>query len=216
MKKELGKFRKTIRVNVEYPYLIYFPASQETKEGLYPLLIFLHGAGERGDDLTLIRKYGPPKHIESGHELPFIVAAPQCPVDVWWQADRLGLFLDYLIEEFPIDENRVYVTGLSMGGYGTWALADAFPQRIAAIAPVAAPYAWIHPQNFKRVPVWCFHGALDDVVPVDNSIKMMRLFKRKKNMRFTIHPDAGHDKWNLTYENPELYEWFLRHRRKKR
>ncbi len=199
-----------IEKQVELDYLLYLPEKQPAGAGATPLLLFLHGAGERGSNLALVRKNGPPLLLEGGVELPFVVAAPQCPADMWWQLDSLVALLDHLVEQHDIDERRIYVTGLSMGGYGTWALADACPQRFAAIAPVCGPFTYIDPKRFRNIPVWCFHGAMDDVVSVSDSVKMVRWLRDSgADVRFTVFPDAGHDSWTQAYDGTDLYDWLL-------
>ena len=122
-------------VNVRIDYLLYLPSDYEKNES-WPLLLFLHGSGERGDDLEKVKKHGPPKLIEAGKQFPFVVVSPQCPKDRRWEPIELVALLDDLITRYKIDQDRIYVTGLSMGGFGTWRLAAYAPEKIAAIAPV--------------------------------------------------------------------------------
>lgn len=202
----------TITKEVELDYLLYVP--EEAPADPPPLMLFLHGAGERGNDLSLVKKNGPPREIENGAELPFVMLAPQCPPGVWWQVDSLVALLDDFTDQHEVDERRIYVSGLSMGGYGTWALADACPGRFAALAPVCGPFTYVNSDSFVNTPVWCFHGAMDEVVPVDNSIRMVRWLRESgADVRFTIYPDAGHDSWTQAYAGTELYDWLLEHGR---
>jgi predicted peptidase len=200
---------------VELDYLLYLPkVREESPGGVLPLLLFLHGSGERGNDLTLVKTHGPPHVVETGMELPLVVLAPQCPADSSWHADSLMALVDHTIEHHDIDTKRVYVTGLSMGGYGTWILAGEYPERFAAISTVCAPYASLDPVRLRHTPVWCFHGAMDDVVPVEHAIHMVRRIRDAGgDVRFTVYPDAGHDSWTQTYGQTALYEWFLTHSR---
>jgi len=201
-----------ITKQVELDYLLYLPNTP--LEEAPPLLLFLHGSGERGNDLSLVKQNGPPRLIERGAELPFVVVAPQCPTGTWWKTDSLLALLDHILDQQDIDPRRIYVTGLSMGGYGTWALADACPERFAAIAPVCGPFRSIEPARFRKTPVWCFHGAMDDVVPVNDSVRMVRRIRENEaDVRFTVYPDAGHDSWTQAYDEPELFDWLLTHRR---
>jgi predicted peptidase len=205
-------FTTTITKRVELDYLLYQP--EETPADPPPLMLFLHGAGERGNDLALLKKNGPTRLMESGTDLPFIVLAPQCPAGVWWQIDSLVALLEEFVDQNEVDRARIYLTGLSMGGYGTWALADACPGRFAAVAPVCGPFVYVNPESFSDTPVWCFHGAMDEVVPVDNSIRMVRWLRQSgADVRFTIYPDAGHDSWTQAYAGTELYDWLLEHDR---
>lgn len=199
---------------VELDYLLYEPPTNALRADGAPLLLFLHGMGERGSDLALVKRNGPPREIEAGRELPFWVVAPQCPDQKYWEADSLLALLDRVCAEQAVDTSRVYLTGLSMGGFGTWALGGLAPQRFAAIAPVCAPFVWLNSTDFVDIPVWCFHGALDTVVPVGDSVEMVsRLRNAGATVRFTVYPDAEHDCWTETYRGTELYDWFLDHRR---
>ena len=119
-------FQKEITKKVSLKYLLYLPKGYgEKKDQKWPLMLFLHGAGERGDDLNLVKKHGPPKLIDQGKEFPFIVVSPQCPINSWWpeQVDALTALLDEVQSKYAVDADRVYLTGLSMGGFGTWTLA---------------------------------------------------------------------------------------------
>jgi predicted esterase len=196
-------------------YLVYLPpeynSSAETK---WPLILFLHGAGERGDSLNMVKRHGPPKLVEEGRDFGFIIISPQCPSKQWWSADLLNRLLDEVITQYRVDEERIYVTGLSMGGFGTWDLASEYPQRFAAIAPICGgghpEQAW----NMRHLPVWVFHGAKDEVVSIGLSeIMVQSLKKYNGKVRYTVYPEAHHDSWTETYNNPELYEWFLQNKR---
>lgn len=199
---------------VDGQYLLYLPADYDASRQ-WPLLLFLHGAGERGADLSRVASHGPPRLIrEATLELPFIVVSPQLPEDRVWST----LFLDALLEEVTtshsIDPDRIYVTGLSMGGYGTWALAFEFPHRFAAIAPISGGGVITGPCTIPHLPVWVFHGAQDQVVNVSHSDELVeRLRGCAGHVRYTRYEDATHDAWTRTYANPELYQWLLSHRR---
>lgn len=196
---------------VQLDYLLSLPEGYETKEQ-WPLMLFLHGAGERGDNLDLVKVHGPPKLIAAGKEMPFIVVSPQCPKDRWWNAVELTALLDEIIEKYDVDESRIYVTGLSMGGFGTWNLAMYTPKRFAAIAPICGGGDRQFGKHLKHLPAWIFHGAKDSAVPVERSIEMAKAIKdRGGDPKLTIYPEANHDSWTKTYENPELYKWFLSH-----
>lgn len=198
-------------------YLVYLPHEYNTtEEAKWPLILFLHGAGERGDSLNQVKRHGPPKLVEEGKDFEFIIISPQCPARQWWSAELLNRLLDEVIGKYNVDEERIYVTGLSMGGFGTWDLASEYPQRFAAIAPICGgghpEQAW----NMRHLPVWVFHGAQDEVVSIGLSEIMVKSLKRYNNkVKYTIYPDANHDSWTETYNNPELYEWFLQNKRYK-
>jgi predicted peptidase len=200
-------------------YWISFPDGYDATAGRrWPLLLFLHGAGERGGDLDAVKKHGPPKRIASGTNLPFVVVAPQCPSNDWWESTRQMLTLVALLDEVQanhrIDEDRVYCTGLSMGGYGTWRLASENPGRFAAVIPICGGGRWFTVGAMKNVPAWVFHGAKDPVVPLAESEKMVNaLRKAGGTVEFTVYPEAQHDSWTATYDNPAVYAWLLNHTR---
>jgi predicted peptidase len=215
-KQSAQEFSKKVTKKVECKYLLYLPADYgKDAEKKWPLIMFLHGAGERGSNIKLVAKHGPPKMIAQGKEFDFIIVSPQCPNDLWWpeQTDLLINLLDEIEKKYRVDTDRVYLTGLSMGGFGTWSLAARFPQRFAAIAPICGGGERYAGYRLKDVPVWAFHGAKDSVVPVEESKKMVEAVKKAGGeAKLTIYPDAEHDSWTQTYNNPELYEWFLEHR----
>ena len=207
-------------VKVEYQYLIHIPEDNRLSEnGKLPMIVFLHGAGERGDDIELVKVHGPPKLVQQGEDVPFIVLSPQCKSNERWEAQSLKLLIDHVSKNNPVDQNRIYLTGLSMGGYGTWDLAIAYPDFFAAIAPICGGSdvnAWDAPSKIKDLPIWAFHGAMDFVVPIEKTARIIGSLRRAgSEAKFTVYPDAGHDSWTETYDNPKLYEWFLAHRKMK-
>ncbi len=203
-------------------YLLYLPKDYSEAAGKsWPLVLFLHGAGERGSDLQKVAVHGPPKLVKQGKEFPFILVSPQCPEgQVWDESALLGL-LDDVQGRLKVDAKRVYVTGLSMGGYGTWMLAQRQPQRFAAVAPICGGGDRIRAllpsqvDALKTLGVWAFHGAKDSVVPLSESERMVEAFKRigVADIQLTVYPEANHDSWTETYANPKLYEWMLQHHR---
>lgn len=203
-------------ISVDYQYLLFQPSNKENAEnGLLPLIVFLHGAGERGDSIDLVKMHGPPKIVESDPNFPFMVLSPQCPAGDWWQPAALDALVAEIVKTHPVDPNRVYLTGLSMGGYGTWDLALYNPSRYAAIAPIcgASEINSYVVGKLKGKPIWVFHGALDPVIPIGNSVRMVRALKAQGDKPlFTVYPEAEHDSWTAAYSNPKLYAWFLNHR----
>ncbi|MCP4782386.1 MAG: prolyl oligopeptidase family serine peptidase [Fuerstiella sp.] len=205
--------RLNVQVKVQMDYLLALPNDYARRES-WPLVLFLHGAGERGDDLELVRKHGPPKLIGEGKDFPFIVVSPQCPKDVWWEPIELTALLDDVISKHKVDEDRVYVTGLSMGGFGTWRLAAFTPQRFAAIAPICGGGEAYWARRFPHLATWAFHGAKDTAVPLERSQEMVDALTEKGGQpRLTVYPEAGHDSWTATYSNSEFYEWLLAQKR---
>jgi predicted peptidase len=135
-------------------------------------------------------------------------------VGQWWLPAQVGELLDSLAVQYRVDPERVYLTGLSMGGYGTWMTAIEYPERFAAIAPICGGGDPADVARIKHLPVWVFHGGRDTVVPLKNSEVMVEALQKAGNaVKFTVYPEAGHDSWTVTYDNPQLYEWFLKQRR---
>ena len=199
----------------QIPYLLYLPEGCKVgKAGKkrWPLLLFLHGAGERGDNIELVKKHGPPKLVEKKQDLPFILVSPQCPRGGWWGPGPLGALLDEIVAKYPVDTDRICVTGLSMGGFGTWSLAAAQPGRLAAIVPICGGGNPASAPKIKEIPTRVFHGGRDRVVPVRRSQAMVDALKKAgaKDVQLTVYPEAGHDSWTKTYADPKLYEWLLR------
>lgn len=207
-------------------YMIYLPKGYDhSSVNRWPLILFLHGAGERGVDIDLVKKHGPIKVAEDHPDFPFIIAAPQCPEGEVWDDRNVLAVLDDVLGAYSVDESRVYLTGLSMGGYGTWSLAFSAPERFAAAAPVCGGGNFVEfllqPEKkreaLKTLPIWAFHGAKDQVVPLAESKKLVEAVKAVgvEEARLYVFPEADHDSWTETYSSDELYEWFLKHRRAK-
>jgi predicted peptidase len=205
-----------IKSFVELQYLLQLPAdyNNDSSPG-YPLILFLHGSGERGDSLPLVKAWGPPK-IAAEKGLPFIVISPQCPANEWWTSllYPLSEILDEAIATYPIDTNRIYLTGLSMGGFGTFALAQMYPHYFAAIAPVCGGGTPGLAKFSMSLPTWIFHGEVDEVVPVENSELMYKALQEVgADVKLTVFPGVNHDSWIPAYNNSGLFEWFLEHQK---
>ncbi|MEY4918670.1 MAG: Beta-glucuronidase [Verrucomicrobiota bacterium] len=184
----------------------------------WPLILFLHGAGERGKNLQIVAKHGPTKIDAAKNN--FIIVSPQCPDGQIWSNDLLLALLDDVETKYAVDTKRVYLTGLSMGGFGTWSLGLTHPERFAAIAPICGGGELITPLladkgKLTTLSIWAFHGAKDPVVPLEESERMVKLLKKYdvKEVKLTVYPEAQHDSWTETYANPELFAWFLQHSR---
>lgn len=195
----------------ETHYLLSLPEGYEADSSKkWPLVIFLHGSGESGNDLEKVKLHGPPQLVEQGKKFPFILVSPQAPPQTGWPPETVFRLLQHIKQTQRVDPQKVYLTGLSMGGYGTWALAIEHPEEFAAIAPVCgggdSSKAW----KLRNIPIWCFHGAKDDVVPPGNSERMVKAASRLNNaVKFTLYPEANHNSWDLTYNNDSLYTWLL-------
>ncbi len=197
----------------ETRYLLYLPPAYNSDSSTrWPLVIFLHGSGESGMDLEKVKMHGPPKLVEQGKNFPFILVSPQATNG--WQSPVLIEMIRSVKSSLRVDPDRIYLTGLSMGGFGTWDLAMKYPEEFAAIAPICGGGDTAKIYRLQYMPVWNFHGAKDDAVPLSASEKMMNALKRyNKEARFTIYPEAGHDSWTATYNNDSFYTWLLGQKR---
>ena len=211
-------------------YWLHVPEAKAPKAG-WPVILFLHGAGERGKNLDRVKVHGPPKLIQKVDELRnAVVISPQCPGESWWIARTLMQLLREVIDglEGSVDMNRVYVTGLSMGGYGSWDLISKYPDFFAAAAPIcgggdigrlninlgAKIKRSFRIEDLKKtgqLPVWAFHGEKDGVVPQKESELLVDFLKASGNTRvkFTSYPGVNHNSWTRTYANPEFYRWIF-------
>jgi predicted peptidase len=209
------RFNKKADVSLEY--LLYLPPEYHSqRQKAWPLLLFLHGAGEQGSNIEKVKDAGLPEMLEKGTQLPFIVVSPQCPVGDAWDGKLKALteLLDDVSSHYRVDPDRVYLTGLSMGGFGAWALAAYAPDRFAAVIPICGGGELSSVPRLKKLPIWAFHGAKDDIVPIEQTRQMVDALKKANgNVKFTVYPNARHDSWTATYENPEVYKWLLDHKR---
>lgn len=200
-------------------YYLYVPESYFESGENTPFMLFLHGAGERGNDLTKVKTWGPPKIAEESDEFPFLMVAPQCPAEAWWTDDKqietLQKLVEYTLKNYKIDNKRVYLTGLSMGGYGTWKLAAQRPKTFTAIAPVCGGGKPEWGCKLKDIPIWAFHGKQDQVVSVEESKTMVKAVKEcgGTNVKLTIYPETGHDSWKQAYNDENIFDWLLKHQK---
>ncbi|MCA9136426.1 MAG: prolyl oligopeptidase family serine peptidase [Planctomycetales bacterium] len=196
-------------------YLLYMPKTDEGDQGKLPLVFFLHGRGESYGPPSLVAKWGPPRFAARGDELPYILVSPQCPGDDSWskptQQARLVELLDMIVSTHNVDTNRIYLTGLSMGGYGSWRMAADHPDRFAAVVPVCGGGDPADADKLKNIPIWVFHGDQDRAVPFERSVEMVDAIKKAggESIRFTSLEHIGHNCWSATYATPELYSWML-------
>jgi len=194
----------------ELGYALHFPLDSKEKK---PLIIFLHGSGENGSDVEKVKIHGPFKYLKN-HDIDAYVLAPQCPEGQQWNSDFLYQLILKIQKENNIDENRIYITGLSSGGWGTWSLALKHPEMFAAIVPVSGFVDLNQLEEIRKidaVPVRIFHGLMDDVVPVANDLVIYKELKKcNKDVELTLFNDAGHDCWTQVYDNPQIYAWMLK------
>jgi predicted peptidase len=212
------EFRGTVTRSLQMKYLLFIPDGyRESESKKWPLIMYLHGGSRRGDDVEKIRepRWGLPALLEKKKSFPFIVVSPLCPNGEYWtDTEALISLLDEIEKHYSIDPSRVYLTGHSMGGFGTWYLAYQHPERFAAIAPMSAPFvvtAWA--DRLKKMPIWAFHGSNDSLVPIGGTNDLIDALRSLGNdVRFTVLPGRDHGILDV-YENEELYSWFLKHAR---
>lgn len=232
-KMTAGAFKHSGKWYIAYFRLVYFHVMNleyhlqlpdkygKDKDKKWPLIVFLHGAGERGGSLDQLKRmnHSIPKIAATRRNFPFVAVSPLCPSPFSWY--EISFSVDRLISEisgkYNIDTDRIYLTGLSLGGIGTWEIAAQFPDRFAAIAPVCGSVDPAKADRLKDVPIWAFHGADDTIVPMDSElITVNRLKSLKSDIKYTVYPNVGHNAWEKAYAGSKLYRWFLGHSLKKR
>lgn len=196
-------------------YLAFLPKTYSAKGEGAPLIVFLHGSGERGTDLEKVKAWGPPAIAEKNPDFPFMVVSPQCPDGEQWHALSLRAMLDEVLAKYNVDKRRVYLTGLSMGGYGAWDLASRYPQYFAAVAPICGGGITRMVGGMRSVPTWVFHGKKDEAVPEEESARMVDALKAAGgNVKYTMLPEAGHiEAWVHAYGEAGLFEWFMQQKK---
>jgi predicted peptidase len=213
-KQEAQEFTEQVTIDVHARYLLYLPEGYGKEGTKWPLVLFLHGSGERGTDLELVKKHGPPMLVEAGRQYPFILVSPQCPEDEDWSVPVVRALVDRILERHSVDRSRIYLTGISRGGKGVWNTAIAYPDLFAAIAPICGWGDSTKVSVLKDVPTWVFHGKKDPVIAFEREERMVKnLEAAGGNVRFTAYPEAGHDCWTETYNNPEFCSWMLDQRK---
>lgn len=202
-------FHTTVQKEVTYGYLLHKPKNTNTPK---PLLIFLHGSGEKGNDLEKVKVHGPFQYLKA-NDLDAFVLAPQCPIDAYWDSEALYQLIQKIISQNSIDTQRIYLTGLSMGAWGAWNLAISYPDTFAALVPIAGfvdRIPMIENCKLKSIPIRIFHGLLDDVVDLSYSTT---IYKKLKpcciDIQLTVFDDANHDSWTRVYNNAAIYQWMF-------
>ncbi|WP_145664568.1 carboxylesterase family protein [Chitinophaga polysaccharea] len=188
-------------------YLLYIPDGyNEKKSYKWPVVFFLHGVGEMGNNVNVLKNVGLVK-VAGGK--PFVIIAPQC-LSGWWNPQYLDILYKEVLEKYHVDPTRVYLTGLSMGGFGTWDWSSARPEKFAAIIPISGGGDVNRMPNLKAMPIWAFHSADDPTVNVSNTRVLVNALKALgSNVKYTEYPDGGHDAWTRTYANANVYTWLL-------
>jgi predicted peptidase len=212
------EFHGTVTREAQIKYLLFLPEGYNgNTDKRWPLIMYLHGGSRRGTDIEKLREpgYGLPALVEKNKSFPFIVLSPQCPEGEYWtDTDDLIALLDEVLKNYAADPRRVYLTGHSMGGRGTWYLAYEHPEKFAAIAPMSGLFlstAWA--SRLKHMPIWAFHGEKDDIAPISDTVELLKALRDagNKDVRFTALPDRDHFILD-EYENQALYSWFLEHK----
>lgn len=204
----------------EVGYLMYVPETYDAQsETKLPMMLFLHGRGESNGPLSLVAKWGPPKLASSKEDFPFILVSPQCPREDYWnstaQLDRLTELMDHITSNYAVDEKKMVLTGLSMGGYGSWALAARQPTKFSAVVPVCGGGKPEFAEKIKDIPIWAWHGDQDGAVPFKLSVDMVDQIKQAggTKVKFTSLEGIGHNCWSAAYGTPQLYQWMLQQSR---
>ena len=195
-------------------YIIRRPEGYREGEK-YPVLLFLHGAGTRGSDIRVLENNPFFKLTAQHADLPFVTVAPLCHSETWFDLfETLKRLVGAIQTADFADPDRIYLIGASMGGYGTWQLAISMPEAFAAIVPICGGGMYWDAGRLKKIPVWAFHGDSDPTVFPEESVKMVNAVnKRGGSAKLTVYPDTKHDAWTATYQNREVFEWLLSHRR---
>lgn len=201
-----------------YPYLLYLPKEYTMGNKNFPLIIYLGGGSQKGNDLNKLKTYGIPYYIQQGHEYPFIIASPQCPDGKYWTTENWfdSLYSD-LITKYKIDTTRIYVTGISEGGFGTWQVAMDYPDMFAAIVPLCGGVNnndTINIGRLNQLPVWTFHGTADDLIPIGETERIVSKLEASGNIQFTRLPNEGHGIQYL-YADNKIFDWLWQHSKKK-
>ena len=204
-----AEFKKEIKKEQKISYILDYP---ENAKGKVPLMVFLHGSGERGNDLELVKAHSPFTYKNLFPE-PVAILAPQCPKDLWWDTEAVYYLIKEIQQKYKIDDSRIVLTGLSMGGWGTLKLAMEHPEMFSAVVAVCPPVDRlfkVRASQYKDLPMKLFHGGNDDVIPPMNSIEIYQAIKKvNKNIELTLFPDDNHNSWDSTYSNPKVYEWMF-------
>jgi predicted peptidase len=207
-------FTRTVTRTVTLNYLLRHPPGYR-QDQLRPAVLFLHGAGAKGDDPGKVQNEALPRLVREGMDFPFLLVCPQCPDGVQgWPIDDLAVLVRALREQYPIDPERLYLTGISMGGRGVWEYAYSHAGSLAAIAPVCGFGIPNLAPRLRDLPVWAFHGEHDDVLPAARTDEMVHALKQTGNpVRYTRLAGIGHSCGRIAYSNPELWAWLAGRRR---
>lgn len=204
---------QAIRNQADYPFLLHLPADSILKSKP-PVLIFLHGRSLSGTNLDLVKKYGVIHEIEKGRKVPAIVVAPQVLAGKSWEPEKIMSVLKFVQRTFDTDTNRVYVAGMSLGGYGTLRFAGAYPGVVTAAVALCGGGNPNDGCDLATVPLWIQHGNSDRAVPISESEKIVKAIKNcngGENLKYTIHKGADHGALERIFRTDEMYEWLFQY-----
>jgi predicted peptidase len=194
-------------------YLVQLPRGyDEDTNCLWPMVFYLHGIGESGNDLKKVIRFGPPRLVAQGKDLPCIVVSPQVAKGYFWfrESNMMLAILDEVMKNYRVDKRRVCVTGNSMGAFGAVVLAAREPERFASLVPICGGVDYVDSLRLRDVPIWAFHGEKDPIIPVEESRRLVRLVNEiGGHARLTLYSDLGHNCWDRAYDDPALWEWIL-------
>ena len=193
----------------EFNYFLSLPKEEITKP---PMLVFLHGAGERGTDIEKVFTHAIPRYIKEGMDIPAVVLCPQCPSNMVWNnlVFPLKKLIDEIADKFNVDKDRISITGISMGGFGTWDMGLNFPEYFSAIAPVCGGGLSWRCERLKNVPIWAFHGEADPTVPLKNSVEMVDAVNAAGgNAKLTVFHNVDHFSWDMSYLDTRVIDWLI-------
>ena len=210
-----SSLNKEISKTKQISYILDYP---QNAKGKVPLMVFLHGSGERGNDLEKVKLNGPFQYKNLIPE-PVAILAPQCQAGEWWDTEAIFYLIKEIQQKYRIDDSKIILTGLSMGGWGTLKLAMEHPEVFSAVVPVCPPVdrlMKVRAGQYSELPMKIYHGANDDIVSPMNSIEIYQeIRKTNKNVELILFPDDNHNSWDSTYSDPKLYEWMLAQSKKK-
>jgi predicted peptidase len=204
---------EAIRNQAEYPFLLHLPADSVLKSKP-PVLIFLHGRSLSGNNLDLVKKYGVIHEIEKGRNVPAIVVAPQVQSGKSWEPAKILSVLQFVQRTFNTDTNRVYVAGMSLGGYGTLQFAGAYPEIVTAAVALCGGGNTNDGCDLATVPLWIQHGNMDSAVPISESEKIVKAIKNcngGENLKYTVHKGANHGALERVFRTDEMYDWLFQY-----
>lgn len=208
-------FKKVNGATTVTDYVLQIPASYNERSAKWPVIIYLHGIGERGTDLNMVKRSGLALRAVREADFPYIVISPQCKPDITWDVAGLNILYTDILKQYNIDPSRVYLTGLSMGGFGAWDWAMRFPAKFAAVVPICGAGTPSKACSLKDVPIWAFHNADDYTVGVAGSRDMVNALKACGStvVKYTENATGGHDSWTKAYNDPALFSWLNQQKR---